>query len=188
MSGTVLDRTMTTDTEKPDGGSSELTAWNPLEALILPAVRSWGLIAITTVLGAIVGTFLALVKPNEYESHAKIHVRPSLASSANPELAMAEGGDGPTAKPDIANHFHLLTSEEVFLRVAEDLGPMTILQPYHPAEDDNDGTPFLTGKLHEFQSWWFGAYEFEAAKDDQAAYTSNRMTRAAVEVLKGSTS
>ena len=41
---------MKTDPNAPDAAQGELTAWNPLEAFILPAVRGWGIIAIGAVL------------------------------------------------------------------------------------------------------------------------------------------
>ncbi|MCA8962716.1 MAG: hypothetical protein KDC38_19470, partial [Planctomycetes bacterium] len=176
---------MRTDPSATDGPGGELTAWNPLEAFILPAVRGWGIILVGAVLGLIAGTFLALVKPNEYESRAKIYVRPTL--TPNPELV--EEGKAPTAKPDIANQFHLLTSEEVMLRVVQELGAATIIQPYDPAADDNETTPFLMRKLHQFQSWWFGASSFDREKVESPDYSpSTTETRLAVEVLIANTS
>ncbi len=178
---------------KAEQGSSsnsagDLTAWNPLEAIVLPAVRSWGFIVIAAGFGVVAGVFLAFVKPNEYQSNAKLHVKPWLGGVANVE-SVVSGETGLTPNADIANQFHLLTSEEVFRQVAEELGPLFILQPYDPAGDDNATTPFLTRQLHRFQSWWFGATKFDKSLIDDPDYVpSLSQIHAAVEVLKANTS
>ena len=50
----------------------EHPSWDPREVFVLPAVRSWGMVLCVTILGILAGTFVALTKPNEYTSIAKV--------------------------------------------------------------------------------------------------------------------
>ncbi len=138
--------------------TDETAATSPIEIGIVSGFRSWGWVLLCTMLGILGGLFAGFTKPNEYESTAKIYVQAGERESVPVDKVPEEAGDS-KVRGSISNEIHLMRTDGVFRRVAEKVGPTEITRPYDPASRDGPRTSFLLHKLHQFQSWWFGAYE-----------------------------
>jgi len=126
-----------------------------LKKIAATIFRGWALFFTTTLTGLLIGGFLAVTKPNFYESTGTFLLRPggenlSLNPGADPEVYQRLNLR--------ANAEAILLSEELLRRVVNRIGPAKILAPYQPS----DGPPRpgeswvsrLRRGIHRFQRWW----------------------------------
>jgi len=117
--------------------------------------RASRLLILGAVLGALVGAVVAVIRPNEYTSTAKILVRIGEREQATADTAFEDRRPGPRAGfDDLQNEIQLLSNPLLFERLADRLGPATVLQPYDPAAADGPDTAAPVRWLHRLQSWW----------------------------------
>lgn len=170
--------------------SSTSPGLDPMDAIVLPILRSKLLLASLATLGLAGGVFFSLLLPNEYTSNGKVRlllgVRERLSSSPDdPDQA-----DRVVNKSAVLEELYLLRSPEVYDRVAEQVGPLEVLRPYDPAAPKRPRAKGLTRKMHEFQSWWFGrssaatSHACPPAADGGAIRSCPSCIRAASRVLQ----
>ena len=111
-------------------------------------------IVVVACLGLAFGLFQALTIPNFYGSTGKFLVRLGKREAMTPETVMGVG-DGQRSGIAIKEEIQILRSRDLFERVARDVGPERLLEPYDPARFDNDKTPIWTRWQHAVQAWWF---------------------------------
>lgn len=138
-------------------------AIDPLETIVSPITRSYGLILATGVIGAVIGVISALFSPNEYMSTGKILIHVGARESATPESTITDSGSTNANNRDaVNNEVHLLHDPAVFRRTAMTVGPAKLLEAFDPAAHDDDQTSPVTHTMHAMQSWWFGAGDSES--------------------------
>lgn len=110
--------------------------------------------------GAVVGTFRALVIPNQYRSVGKLFVRPGVRDTFSPDAVIS--GVGGTSRitgvrEAVQNELQVLAIPDLFDKIAQRVGVDVVLAPYDPAADSGGEVPWHTALSHSFQSWWFAA-------------------------------
>jgi len=101
----------------------------PLRRVLAATFRARYLVFATTLFGILVGAFLAITTPNTYVSTGKF-----LFTASGAEAKLVD----PTRSTDISQETigtaatHILTTDDLLVRVIKKLGPARILAPYQP--------------------------------------------------------
>ena len=119
--------------------------------------RSLGWVLFFTALGALAGAVVGLLQPNLYESKAKLLLRVGARELLTSESMLGEVEDPRVSAPTIADEIQMLSDVGLYEKVAQQLGPESILRPADPRRDDGPDTPFYTSFLHTVQARMFGA-------------------------------
>ncbi|PIE24482.1 MAG: hypothetical protein CSA62_04175 [Planctomycetota bacterium] len=133
----------------PNAGSA-LSLRQSLEALFR---GKWFVLGMT-VLGTLIGVWLGLSKPNQYESVASFHLRPGaedirIDPASNPEQSLQRYALRDNAEA-------ILLSEELLRRVVRKASPETVLAPYAPRLRGNARPGWLTEfrkTVYALQRW-----------------------------------
>ncbi len=148
---------------------------DPLDTIVAPLMRSRILIGACALAGILVGVFMGITRPNEYESIGKLLVRSGAREEATPETTISESRTATTGNRDaVNNEIHLLSSPIVYELAAKKVGPAAILASYQPRANPEDGVAPHTAILHAFQRWWFGS---GGVPEDADAETQLRMAK-----------
>lgn len=156
-------------------GAPEKAAGPDIMTFVIPILRSWPMIGILAVIGMVGGVAFSLTKPNEYTSVGKLLTKRQLPD----QFADIEGKNLIGNSPE--NWAQTFADPRVSRRVAEIVGPIDILTPYDPAADDSPTKSDFMRKMHEIQSWWFGADNIATIERNS---TPEGLLEAAARVLK----
>lgn len=146
---------MTDVTQEPDG-----TATSTLVSVLLHGVRRYRLlVAAAIAVGVAIGLFRGLVTPNQYQSVGKLFVYPGIRDAISAEAALS-GAGGSTARISgardaVLTEMQVLSSPDLFDKVAQKVGIDVLLTPYDPRAESAEGLPWYTATFHSFQAWWF---------------------------------
>ncbi len=125
------------------------------EFVDIGAKRSRAVIGAMFLVGTLGGVFVSLIQPNKFISTGQFMVRSGAREQSTPESTVdtqfaTRGNFGGGA-----DEVHLLSDPEICRRVAQEVGPENILQPYDPASEDTEQTNGFLRFIHRFQSTWF---------------------------------
>lgn len=119
-----------------DGDDPEETGPDLRLMLGRSLARSFPCVLLLTGLGAAVGIGVGLLKPNLYESHAKLTLRMGAREQITSE-SLVDDGERPHAPlPTLVDEMQMLSDVAIFERVARELGPAVVLVPADPGRDD----------------------------------------------------
>jgi len=149
----------------PTASAPVLTMKQTVAALF----RGKKLLLLMTLVGTLVGGWLALLKPNEYLSVATFRFRPGAEDIRVDPASNPEQGPGRYALR--SNAQEILLSEELLLRVVDELGVAYLLAPYEPK--------LPGGKVESFgdqlRSWIYGLQRRMHKSSGKAASESDAL-------------
>jgi uncharacterized protein involved in exopolysaccharide biosynthesis len=120
------------------------------------------LIAATSLVGLLIGTWMALSQPNVYRSVARFIISSTGHENVTPNLirASAEGAQRSTVNLR-GNAVEMLQDDALHRRIVDRVGARTILKPFAPMADPGDSS--LLGSVRDavyaVQRWLSGASE-----------------------------
>lgn len=132
----------------------------PLRRLLAAAFRARYLVFATTLFGILIGAFLAITTPNTYVSTGKF-----LFTASGAESKLVD----PTRSTDISQETigtaatHILTTDDLLIRVIKELGPARIMAPYQP--DQATASSGAKAWFYRVQRDWNATNE-EATEDE----------------------
>ena len=109
-----------------------------------------GMIAV----GLMGGLVVAAGSPNVFTSRARLRLQSGKVENLSSEEIMGVETDSRSSHGVIDEVF-LLQVEDIYKRVAEDLGPQRILTPADPTAHDDEQTPAHVRSLHNIQKFLF---------------------------------
>lgn len=116
-----------------------------LHKMIAAVFRSRYLLFAFACIGFLIGTFLAVVTPNNYVSSGKF----MFTGSGSESVTIEQTGVAERQSDTISqNAFYLFTANDLLWRVAKTLSPAKILKPYRP---EGAGGGLLSGLFHSLQ-------------------------------------
>lgn len=134
--------------DEEEGGPS----LDPKVLLVYGAWRSRFVIVTTTVVGCVLGIAAGASMPNVYTSHARLDYRPGMAELQNAEAAAGIDATGyRQSVPGMADEQYLLDDMQVFVKIAEAVGPEKILATPDPTQYDADAG-VVASLWHRFQA------------------------------------
>ena len=104
----------------------------PVRRLVAAFFRARYLVFGTTLFGLLIGTFMAITTPNNYVSSGQFLLTSSGAESRSLDPTQAKETSQETIATGAA---YILNSDDLLMRVVEELTPQRILQPYQPTSE-----------------------------------------------------
>lgn len=146
-----MDQEFPIEQQQPDEPVSSL---NPVEILLFGVARFYPWILFLGAIGACVGLLYSLKLPNQYGSQGKFLVRLGERERQTPEAAVGIASD-PRGVPTNVDVIQILKNRDVYERLAKQIGPERLLEPFDPTAFDDGGVPAMTRWLHQKQKEWF---------------------------------
>ncbi|MCB9919064.1 MAG: hypothetical protein H6832_11740 [Planctomycetes bacterium] len=159
---------------KPRGEPSVLTLRQAVHAIF----RGRWLLFVTTMLGLLGGSWVALSKPNSYVSVGKFLFRPGGEQIVIDPFA-SQGDGTPQRQPLTANAEAILKSEEVLRRTIRRIGPGQILAPYKPEIEPDAGSgisALVRQTIYALQRQIHGDGPKKASESDALLSLQQRLT------------
>ena len=135
--------------EGEPGGSFDLQ-----EKVLFALGRHRWLVGAAIAIGLIGGLVVAAGSPNVFTSRARLRLQSGKIENLSSEEIMGVETDSRSSHGVIDEVF-LLQVEDIYRRVAADLGPQLILTPADPTEHDDEETPAHLRSLHNIQKFLF---------------------------------
>lgn len=114
--------------------------------------RSWVWVGVLAATGAAAGLVVGLLQPNVYASSAKLFLRAGAREQVTSESLAGVEGDRRASLPTLVDELQMLSDGAIFERVAQKIGPRSILEPADPSRDDGPETSALVRLLHRVQA------------------------------------
>lgn len=141
-------------TNDPNAREAQSFAERLVRFTLASARRHLPLILVTTVLGAALGAYVLMLRPNEYGSNGKLYIRPGVREVLTPESAIADTVQNRVSTREILlNELQILATPEVFERAALAAGLDTVLTPAERAEDEDGWRGALRGYALMVKDW-----------------------------------
>ena len=89
-------------------------------------------------LGATIGAYVVMLRPDQYESSGKLYIRPGVREVLTPESAIADTVQSRVStRETVLNELQILATPEVFEKAALLAGLDTVLSPAALPRDDD---------------------------------------------------
>lgn len=116
----------------------------PVRRLIAAFFRARYLVFGTTLFGVLIGVFMAITTPNNYVSTGQFLLTSSGAESRSLDPTQSKETSQETIATGAA---YILNSDDLLMRVVDELTPQRILQPYQPTGEGHGGVKGLFFKI-----------------------------------------
>ena len=141
-----------------DAAPNDLAARSVAERLVRFALASARryllLVLIMSALGATIGAYVVMLRPDQYESSGKLYIRPGVREVLTPESAIADTVQSRVStRETVLNELQILATPEVFEKAALLAGLDTVLSPAALPRDDDSWRGVLRSYALMAKDW-----------------------------------